>query len=204
MSAVFEKNTAELQCFLDQWKENETKFILPDIALVRHSFEELVELSDKFHPKEGYYHKSHGVMQRDEENGDWIDTTKNQAQANLDAAHKFWCSACSKLFISRDVYEMHRTFDPAKFNAKICSLNKCDVFFDGKYTHSYGEGMLGKRTRKITNEELLRIDVELKKYKEAVKKRDTKVDEKKSKKNPVLVAQRKMSLQEMVEWLKQR
>ena len=104
-------------------------------------------------------------MHRDEENGDWIDTTKNQAQANLDEAHKFWCSACSKLFMSRDLYEKHRVIDPANFGAKICPSDKCDVFFDGQYEHSYGEGMLGKRTRSVPKEELLRIGVEMKTYK---------------------------------------
>jgi hypothetical protein len=62
--------------------------------------------------------------------------------------------------------------------------------------------MLGKRTRSIPKKELLLISTEIKRFKETMKKRVIKGDENKSKKNPVLVAKRKVSLEAMVDLLK--
>ena len=91
--------------------------------------------------------------------------------------------------MSRDIYEMHKVLDPTNLMKKVCTSNKCDVFFDGKYEHSYGPGMLGKRTRNIPKEELNNIATEIKRFKEAMKKRKVKGEDKKvNKKNPVLVA----------------
>ena len=82
--------------------------------------------------------------------------------------------------MSEDLYNLHKDFNKSDpFRKTICDSEVCDIFFYGKYESSIGSTVKGKRTRNIPKDELLKIDAEIKRFKDALKnKREEKLDNK--------------------------